>query len=58
MKNQHKYFRDLGIIFKNLLDFSFISPSEVKAIYLVENMTKKFFINSWPCYWILIEYYH
>lgn len=41
MKNEHKYSRDLVIIFTNLLDFFFISPSKVKTIYLTENMTKK-----------------
>lgn len=42
MMNEHKYFRDLVIIFTDLLDFSFINPSKVKTIYLTENMTRKY----------------
>lgn len=42
MKNKHKYFRDLVIIFTDLLDFSFINPSKVKTTYLIENITRKY----------------
>lgn len=42
MKNKHKYFRDLVIIFTDLLDFSFINHSKVKTTYLIENITRKY----------------
>ena len=41
MRKEHKYFRDLVIIFTSLLDSSFIRSSQVKTTYLTENMTAK-----------------